>query len=72
MSKPHFYCQRLTGEVGFSIADWNELYNMVKGMGLSEAEERKILDGPTEPCDKQCFDCMAIVGEQQAKTKSLP
>ena len=69
VGKPlHFYCQNVAGDVDFSIEEWNEVYKSVQG--LSKKDQRKILD-PRPPCEKQCFACMAIVGEQRLKTKSL-
>jgi hypothetical protein len=69
--KPHFYCQHLTEEVGFSIEEWNKTYNEIKDLGLSEKEEQYILFGPQEGCKEQCAACMAIVGEIRLKTKNL-
>ena len=36
-------------------------------MQISQAEKDKLIDG--EPCEKQCFDCMAIVGETRKKNR---
>ena len=63
-----FYCQHLTGDVNFSIDEWNKVHDQIQGMGLSEKEEKFILFGPQECCKEQCFDCMAIVGERRLKT----
>lgn len=65
----NFYCQKECGEVGFSIDEWNESFIEIQKMPISEAEKEKLLNG--EDCKKQCFDCMAIVGERRSKTKEL-
>ena len=65
----NFYCQKKCGEVGFSIEEWNKYYKEINKMPISEAEKRKLIDG--EPCENQCFDCVAIVGETRIKTKAL-
>lgn len=61
MSK--FYCKDQKGEVVMTSKLMRILEEMTE-------EERIDLLGP-EPCKKQCFDCMAIVGERQIKTKQL-
>lgn len=67
----HFYCQQLTGDVDFSIDEWNQTYNSIKDAGLTEAEENYILFGSREGCREQCFACMAIVGQRRLATKKL-
>ncbi len=63
------YCQKVNGEVGFSIDDWNETYKALELTNLSEAEKDAILDPPE--CENQCFDCMAIVGARRLRTKEI-
>jgi hypothetical protein len=61
----NFYCQQKCGEVDFSIEEWNKAFREIISMGLTKAEEDKLLNG--EPCKKQCFDCIAIVGATRLK-----
>jgi hypothetical protein len=63
----NFYCQQKCGEVDFSIDEWNKAFKYCIDNNLSEEEINKILDG--EPCENQCFDCMAIVGERKKKNR---
>jgi hypothetical protein len=64
-----FYCQIKCGEVGFSIDQWNKSYREIEAMPISEQEKQKLLF--PDPCTKQCFDCMAIVGDRRNKTQQL-
>lgn len=64
----HFYCQNVVGDANFSIDEWNKAYEDVKNK--SEEIQRLVLD-PPPPCEKQCFDCIAIVGERRNKTQEL-
>lgn len=64
----NFYCQQKCGEVDFSIEEWNKAFKEIMAMPISEAEKNKLLNG--EPCKEQCFDCIAIVGEQRQKSKN--
>lgn len=66
-----FYCQKVCGEEGFSIDEWNKAYDYCEKAGIEGVERDKILNPELFPCEKQCFDCMAIVGERQTKTKKL-
>jgi hypothetical protein len=61
-----FFCAHLTCEE-FDIKEWNVAYKYCLDNNLSEAETNAILHPPA--CEKQCFNCMAIVGERQLKTK---
>lgn len=63
----NFYCQQKCGEVNFSIGEWNKAFQYCIDNNLSEEQTAKILDG--ESCEKQCFDCMAIVGETRKKNR---
>lgn len=60
---PDFYCENYKGEIVMTPKLMRILDSMTE-------EERIDLLGP-EPCQKQCFDCMATVGERQLKTKQL-
>lgn len=63
------YCQKVCGEVGFDIDEWNEVYHALELTDMSEAEKDAILSPPE--CEKQCFDCMAIVGARRLRTKEI-
>ena len=63
----NFYCQQKCGEVDFSIDEWNKSYLEIEAMPIPQAEKDKLIDG--EPCDKQCFECMAVVGETRKKNR---
>lgn len=63
----NFYCQQKCGQVDFSIEEWNKSYKEIQNMPISEKEKRELIDGV--PCKKQCFDCIAIVGETRLKNK---
>jgi len=65
----NYYCQQECGEEDFSIDEWNKAFDYCVDMNLNEKDTRKILEG--DPCKEQCFDCMAIVGKRQIKTKEL-
>ncbi len=65
----NFYCQIKCGEVGFSIEEWNKAYKEIQQMPISEAEKQKLIH--PDPCEKQCFDCIAIVGETRNNTERL-
>ena len=64
-----FYCQQKCGEVNFSIDEWNKAFDYCIENNLPEKEMSKILEG--EACKKQCFDCMAVVGETRMKNKII-
>jgi hypothetical protein len=66
-----FYCKYVIGDPDFSIEEWNKAYKEINAMPISEAEKEKLITGNTEQCKEQCFDCMAIVGERQLKTKLI-
>ena len=65
----NFYCQQKCVPPDFSFEEWNKAYKEINAMPISEKEKRKLIDG--EPCTKQCFDCIAIVGKRRAETKKL-
>lgn len=70
MTKPHFYCGKLTA-LDFSIDYWNEAWRYCEDNNIEGIERDKILHPENFPCETQCFRCMAEVGERQLKTKSL-
>jgi hypothetical protein len=55
----------------FSIDEWNKAFKFCIDNNLSEEETNKILHPEMFPCEKQCFDCIAIVGERRIKTQQL-
>lgn len=63
------YCQKVCGEEEFSIDEWNKTSISLDKTNLSEDQKNEILFPSS--CEKQCFDCMAIVGKRQIKTKQL-
>lgn len=65
----NFYCQKVCGEQGFSIDEWNKASNDLDKTNLSEKEKQDILF-PAK-CTNQCFDCIAIIGQRQSETKAL-
>jgi hypothetical protein len=67
MVRDNFYCQQKCGEVDFDIDEWNKAVDEIEKMPLSEEEKKKLIWGV--PCTEQCFACIAIVGETQAKNK---
>lgn len=64
----NYYCQKKSGAIDFSIDDWNDAYNYCVENESSEVEMSKILEG--SKCKSQCFDCMAVVGDRQERTKT--
>lgn len=65
----NFYCQIKCVPVDFNIDEWNKASKEIDAMPISEEEKQKLLF--PDPCEKQCFDCMAIVGERRRKTNEL-
>lgn len=65
----NFYCQKKCGGDNFSIDEWNIAFKYCIDNNLSENETSEILEG--NPCERQCFDCMAVVGETRSKTAKL-
>ncbi len=63
------YCQKVNGDVDFSINEWNTQYGALELSNLSETEKEKILHPPE--CKNQCFDCMAIIGARRLRTKEI-
>jgi len=67
--KNTFYCQNACGSEDFSIEEWNKVSQELELTNLSEKEKDDILF--PKACDKQCFDCMAIVGKKRLETFNL-
>lgn len=65
----NFYCQISCGQENFSIEEWNKAYKEINAMPISEAEKQKLIH--PDPCEKQCFDCIAIVGARRKETDEL-
>ena len=66
-----FYCQKLCGEVDFSIDEWNKALKYCNDLAIEGEDRDKILNPELFPCTEQCFDCMVIVGETRLKNKKL-
>lgn len=56
-----FYCQNVVGDANFSIDEWNKQFELCMELGIEMPRD-------LSPCKKQCFDCLAIVGERRRKT----
>lgn len=65
--KAKFFCQHLTGDLSFSIEEWNAVADALDQAQVSEKQRQSILF--PDACTKQCFNCMAIVGHRQRQTK---
>lgn len=68
VSSSSFYCQNVCGDENFSIDEWNKAYHEVKDK--SQEIQRMVLDGPGQ-CEKQCFECIALVGNRRLKTQEI-
>ena len=64
-----FYCQKVCGNKDFSINEWNKAFEYCNDMGVEGEQRDRILNPELFPCDKQCFDCIAVVGETRIKNK---
>ena len=60
----NFYCQKVVGDEGFSIDEWNQQFKLCNYLGIEMPEEQ-------EACKEQCFDCIAIVGKRRIKTNEI-
>jgi|GEM_PF-1353723 len=63
VSNSNFYCTNACVHPDFSIKEWNKEFEQCNRLEIEMKQ--------SEPCKKQCFDCMAIVGEQRLKTKKI-
>ena len=63
-----FYCKIHSGSID-SIVEWNEVQKSLELTNFSEKEKENILF--PKVCQKQCFDCIAEVGETRIKTQKL-
>ena len=66
-----FYCQKVCGDEGFSIEEWNKALAYCNDAGIEGQEWNKILNPELFPCTEQCFNCIAKVGERRLKTNKL-
>lgn len=62
------YCQKICGEVGFSIEEWNKAYQEIKTL---TPEQRDFVMQLQTICQEQCFSCKKIVEERRLKTQEL-
>ncbi len=63
------YCQKINGDIDFSIDEWNKQYKALELSNLSQSEKNAILHPPE--CETQCFDCMAIIGNRRKRTQEI-
>jgi len=59
-----FYCQRISGDVNFSIDEWNEQFKLCIKLGIPFPDD-------PEPCENQCFECLEIVAKTREKNKLI-
>ena len=71
MNNPDFYCKKVCESDNYSIDEWFKLFYFCKNTGIKGKERDKILRPELFPCEIQCFDCMAIVGETRIKNAKL-
>lgn len=69
MNINNFYCRKICSDLDFSIDEYNETSKALDATNLTEVEKIEILH--PSACEKQCFDCMADVGETRLKTQKL-
>ena len=69
MNNTNFYCQNKCTPEDFSIDEWNKAFKTCIDLNLDEEATAEILEG--KECDKQCFDCMAVIGNRRIKTKAI-
>jgi hypothetical protein len=67
----NFYCQKVCAAECFSIDDWNDAFRYCNENNIEGEERNRILHPDMFPCKEQCFDCMAIVGERQRRTREI-
>jgi len=70
-NKRIFYCQNLCGQEDFDIEEWNKALKYCNDANIKGIERDKILHPEKFPCERQCFSCIAIVGDRRLKTKKL-
>lgn len=69
VKNPDFYCQKVCGEVDFSIDEWNKAFQYCEDAGIEGEERDRILSPELFPCENQCEDCINIVLDTQLKNK---
>lgn len=65
------YCKKVCGDDSFSIDDWNEAFYYCEENNIEGEDRDRILSPEMFPCEQQCFDCMATVGQRRIDTKEL-
>ena len=68
---PKFYCQKVCGDLDFSIDEWNKALQYCEDAGIEGIERDKILSPELFPCETQCDACMNIVLDTQIKNRKL-
>ena len=71
MNTKNFFCRKVCGDPDFDIDEWNKAFEYCEKAGIEGIERNKILHPDLFPCQSQCFDCLADVGEQRLKTQKL-
>lgn len=69
VKNPKFYCQKVCGDVDFSIDEWNKAFEYCNDAGIEGIERDNILSPELFPCETQCEACMNIVLDTQIKNK---
>ena len=68
--RKNFYCQRVCGEVDFSIDEWNRKNKLCNDLNIEGIERDRILNPDLFPCEIQCDECINIVLDTQEKNKN--
>ena len=71
VKNPKFYCQKVCGDVNFSIDEWNKAFKYCNDAGIEGIERDKILSPELFPCETQCEACMNIVLDTQIKNRKF-
>lgn len=65
----NFYCKIVAHCGKYGIDEWNERSKLVNELSIPHDEIPYFLG--EVPCEKQCSDCVCIVGERRMHTKML-
>jgi hypothetical protein len=64
----NFYCQRICGEIDFSIERWNKTQQEIKTM---TPEQQSFILEARPNCKEQCESCNKIVVETRIKNQKI-
>lgn len=67
----NFYCQKLCGEVGFSIDEWNKAREEYKTLTPDGQQYMDEADDSGVICQTQCEACKKIVLHTRVKNKAI-